>query len=102
MGNGKTSIGASKLNEEKASLIKVMLETGYFTHQQIGDIFGCSRELITAIKNGHRWNDEIKSYIMKTGNDFREFTNVPRETPYEDKSIKNITIYYNDGRKVEL
>tara|TARA_R110000822_G_scaffold88899_4_gene205677 strand:+ start:551 stop:841 length:291 start_codon:yes stop_codon:yes gene_type:complete len=95
------AIGASVLNEEKVSLIRVMLESGYFTHQQIGDTFGCSRELITAIKNGHRWNDDIKSYIMKSSNSFREFNDVPNK-PHKDNSIKNITIHYNDGRKVEL
>ena len=49
--------GASKLNEEKVELIKQLLNTGDFTHQQIGDLFGVSREHITHINTGYRWGN---------------------------------------------
>lgn len=94
------SIGASKLNEEKVVIIKDLLNTGDFTHQQIADFFEVSRELITHIKNGRRWNEETKSFRMKTSNDFRQFTE-PKYT--RDKlKVKNITITLEDGRELDL
>ena len=81
--------GASKLDQDKVDTIKDLLEMGTFTHQKIADLFGVSRELITAIKNGRRWNPDNWGFVMKeetetkpketqlkpkTSNDFREFT----------------------------
>lgn len=58
-------IGASKLNPRKAEIIKDLLELKEFSHQQIADLFGVSRVLITAINNGRRWNLENHSFEMK-------------------------------------
>ena len=71
-------IGASKLNEDKVQIIKDLLCMGEHTHQEIGDLFNVSREMVTAINNGRRWNPDNWSFDMreekpKTGNDFREF-----------------------------
>jgi len=86
------SVGASKLNEEKAEIIKNLLKMGDHTHQQIADLFGVSREMITSINNGRRWNDDIKSFVMKS-NDLRDFGK---------SSISSITITYEDGREMVL
>ena len=86
-------IGASKLTLEKANLIKELLTLGEFTHQQIADLFGVSRELVTQINLGNRWNLENNSFVMKKhleqvkSNDYREFSN-----PYKPK-VHSMTNY---------
>jgi len=69
-------VGASKLNWDDVRVIKDLLEMGK-THQSIADMFGVSRELISSIKSGKRWNKEQHSFIMKDeqikSNDFRDF-----------------------------
>ena len=89
------AIGATKLNEEKVEIIKELLDTGDYTHQKIADLFGVSRGMITAINNGVRWNEEEKSFVMKSSNQFRDFGKV-------DKHITSITINYNDGTELVL
>jgi len=72
-------IGASRLNEDDVKIIKDLLKQGK-THQSIADLFGVSREHITKIKGGKRWNEEIRSFEMKDktqgpkrSNDYRDF-----------------------------
>lgn len=94
------AIGASKLNEDKVGIIRDLLETGDYTHQQIADFFEVSRELITAIKNGRRWNEDTKSFIMKTSNDYREFT--PTRKTRDNMKVRSITLTLEDGRELEF
>lgn len=94
------AIGASKLNEQKVEIIRDLLNTGDYTHQQIADIFEVSREHITAINQGRRWNSETKSYVMKTSNDYRQFTN-PRPSRNKVK-VSKITITLTDGTELEF
>lgn len=89
------AIGASKLNEQKVEIIKELLQSGDYTHKQIADFFGVSRGHITAINNGIRWNDENKSFIMKS-NDYRDFG------VRHDKVIEGIRILYSDGTELDL
>ena len=70
-------IGASKLTEDDVKIIKDLLELGK-THQSISEMFDVSREHITKIANGQRWNKEQHSFIMKENNpvrsnDYRDF-----------------------------
>jgi len=58
-------IGAHKLNIEKVRIIKDLLEIGEYTHQQIADLFGVSRTLITHINTNKRWDFNNHSFIMK-------------------------------------
>lgn len=95
-------IGAWKLNEEKVGIIKDLLNTGDYTHQQIADLFGVSREHITKINQGQRWNDDIKSFRMKTGNDFREFTPKNNNVRRTEMEIQSIIIKLKDGTELEL
>ena len=95
-------IGAWKLNEEKVVIIKDLLNTGDYTHQQIADLFGVSREHITKINQGQRWNDDIKSFRMKTGNDFREFTTKNNNVRRTEMEIQSIIIKLKDGTELEL
>lgn len=95
-------IGAWKLNEEKVVIIKDLLNTGDYTHQQIADLFGVSREHITKINQGQRWNDDIKSFRMKTGNDFREFTPKNNNVRRTEMEIQSIIIKLKDGTELEL
>ena len=95
-------IGAWKLNEEKVVIIKELLDMGDYTHQQIADLFGVSREHITKINQGQRWNDEIKSFRMKTGNDFRDFTPKNNNVRRTEMEIQSIIIKLKDGTELEL
>lgn len=68
-------VGAYKLNWDDVGIIKDLLKQGK-THQSIADLFGVSRELITKINMGQRWNDDRNSFIMKErirSNDYRDF-----------------------------
>jgi len=97
-------IGSWKLNEEDVKVIKDLLKLG-MTHQSIGDMFGVSREHITAIKQGRRWNTDNHSFTMKKSNDYRQFTDVQeRLDDYvfevdEPRKVETILIKYSDGTK---
>jgi len=73
-------VGAHRLTQTDVDIIKDLLEQG-ITHQKISDVFEVSRAHITKIANGHRWNDDTRSFIMKDrldnqgirSNDFRDF-----------------------------
>ena len=93
----QTSIGASKLNEEKVEIIKSMLDTGDYTHQEISDFFGVCRTTVTKINLGQRWNPEIKSYIMKSDKVYREFT-----SNHKPIAINRITIELSNGQRFDL
>lgn len=45
----------SKLSEEKAKEIKILLKENKMTHKQISEIYGVKRELISKINQGKRW-----------------------------------------------
>lgn len=98
-------IGAYKLTEERAEVIKALLKGGEHTHQQIADLaqdlwgISISRELVTSINKGRRWNDDIRSFEMrdgemvkkpKTGNDFREFGPPPVKRFLTDRDMEVI------------
>ena len=93
----KTTIGASKLDEEKVEIIKSMLETGDYTHQQISEFFGVCRSTITKINLGERWNPEVKSFIMKSDKVYREFS-----SNHKPISINRITIELSNGQRFDL
>ena len=91
-------IGAWKLNEDDVKIIKDLLKQGK-THQSIADLFGVSREHITKINQGHRWNETERSFEMKEqrqgpkrSNDFREFTDTP-EISYQKIELLNDNEY---------
>lgn len=93
----KTTIGASKLDESKVEIIRQLLENGDHTHEQIANIFGVSRPMITKINLGSRWNPEVKSYIMKSDKVYREFT-----SNHKPISINRITIELSNGQRFDL
>lgn len=87
-------VGAWKLNEDDVKIIKDLLEIGK-THTDIAKMFNVSREHITKIANGQRWNKENHSFTMKdelekpkTSNDYREFSpSLPvKKVEIEDKN----------------
>lgn len=93
-----------KLTEEKAQIIKQLLSTGEYTHQEIANFFGVSRGLITKINLGKRWNDEQRSFEMRTprSNDFRDFGDEVPKTR-ERKPEKTLYRYTNViGRNEEV
>jgi hypothetical protein len=93
--------GSWKLDEAKVQIIKDLLTTGDYNHQQIGDFFGVSREHIWKIANNQRWVEVDETYRPKRSNDFRQFTEPNRNT--RDKlKVKNITITLEDGRELDL
>ena len=93
----QTTIGASKLDESKVEIIKSMLETGDYTHQQISEFFGVCRSTITKINLGQRWNPEVKSYIMKSDKLYREFS-----SNHKPVVINRITIELSNGQRFDL
>ena len=91
--------GAWKLDEQKVVIIKDLLNTGEYTHQQIADFFSVSREHIWKIANNQRWVEVDKSYQPKRSNDYREFTPKNRT---EKLKVKQITITLQDGTELDL
>lgn len=91
--------GAWKLDEQKVVIIKDLLNTGEYTHQQIADFFSVSREHIWKIANNQRWVEVEKSYQPKRSNDFRQFTPKNR---MEKQKISKITITLTDGTELEF
>lgn len=88
-----------KLTTERAEVIKALLKAGEHTHQQIADlamdIWGVkiSRELVTSINKGRRWNPDIRSFEMKKdqpkrSNDFRQYTTSPTKREFTDEDIR--------------
>ena len=98
-------IGAYKLNIEKVRVIKDLLEMGEHTHQQIADIFGVSRTLITQINNNRRWNVDNHSFIMKnilkSSNEEKD-DEVNKLLDYERKFLKNKIIDIVEGNNIDV
>ncbi len=93
----QTSIGASKLNEDKVEIIKKMLDTGDYTHKEISEFFGVGRTTITKINLGQRWNPEVKSFIMKSDKLYRDFS-----SNHKPVVINRITIELSNGQRFDL
>ena len=94
-------IGSSKLNREDVKVIRELLTLGK-THQSIGDMFGVSKEHITAIANNRRWNDQTRSFIMKE--DLTEsFSNEDNHYPYQEvESVLEQAEHLNLEQKYHL
>jgi len=75
-------IGASKLTEENVAEIRSLFAHTTMTDTEIGNKFGVSRIHINQIRNGRRWNEETRSFLMKgaKGSDTREVLGEP--APY--------------------
>jgi len=58
-------IGASKLTEKDVREIKHLFETTKLTDRQISMMYNVSRVHINGIRNGRRWNEDIRSFTMK-------------------------------------
>ena len=91
-----------KLTQDRAEVIKSLLIAGEHTHQQIADLakemwgISISRELVTKINLGMRWNPHQRSFEMKnnkpkTGNDFRQFTTSPTERKFTEEDITRLS-----------
>lgn len=57
-------VGASKLNKEKLTEIRALFTQG-LSDNEIAEQYGVSRIHINHIRNGHRWNKEKRSFVMK-------------------------------------
>jgi len=81
-------IGATKLNEKQVAEIKELFQTTNLTDTEIGAIFNVSRPHIWAIRNGKRWNSDIKTFYTKVELDMM----LEAERPFilEEKKSKNI------------
>lgn len=79
----KTMIGASKLTEEQVKEIKVLFQTTTLNDGDIAKMFKVSRPFINLIRNGKRWNEEQRSFIMKQTTD--EDTKTKEEQPQKTK-----------------
>lgn len=103
-------IGSWKLTQNDVDVIKLLLKNGNHTHQQISDLFGVSREHITKINMGQRWNDDTRSFKMKEkkSNDYRQFSGREKVQQQlddmvfeveESKTVESILVKYSDGTK---
>ena len=70
-----------KLDEKKVKIIQQLLELDDIKDQQIGDLFGVSRELINHIRHGHRWSSVTginppreEKVVVEYSNSFRDYT----------------------------
>lgn len=88
-----------KLTSERAEVIKALLNAGEHTHQQIADLamdiwgVSLSRQMVTKINNGKRWNPQIRNFEMKKdqpkkSNDFRQYTTSPTTREFTDEDIR--------------
>jgi len=62
---GRVVIGAHKLTQEMVLEIKELFLTTKYSDGKIGKMYGVSREHINKIRNGRRWNEDTRSFIMK-------------------------------------
>lgn len=58
-------IGAYKLTEQDVKEIKHLFKTTTLKNGEIAKLYNVSREHISCIRRGRRWNDEIRSFTMK-------------------------------------
>ena len=58
-------IGAYKLTEEDVIEMKHLFNTTHLSDREIAKLYNVSRQHISRIRNGKRWNDEIRSFTMK-------------------------------------
>ena len=58
-------IGAYKLTEEDVKEMKHLFNTTQLTNKEIAKLYDVSSQHICRIRNGKRWNDEIRSFTMK-------------------------------------
>jgi hypothetical protein len=65
-------VGASKLNEQQVQEIKRLFATTMLCDEDIADMYGVSRPFINLIRNGKRWNEEERSFVMK--DDIKRYT----------------------------
>jgi len=59
-------IGASKLNEKDVEVIKYLFDRTDLRDGEIAEIFDVSRVHINRIRHGIRWNENKKSFRMKS------------------------------------
>jgi len=98
-------IGAHKLDFEKVRIIKDLLEMGEYTHQQIANLFGVSRTLITHINNNRRWDVDNHSFIMKDILNTSEDTTddkVNTLLDYERKFLREKIIDIVEGNDIDV
>ena len=58
--------------------------------QEIADFFGVSRAMIYLVVDNKRWNEEARSFEMKTSNSYREFTSTNKPTRMTTQQINQI------------
>lgn len=58
-------IGAYKLNEKDVIEIRELFKTTNLNDSQIAKMYNVSRVHINGIRNGKRWNDDRRSFVMK-------------------------------------
>lgn len=59
-------IGAYKLTEEDVKEIRHLAKTTNLSDTEIGKLYNVSRVHISCIRRGKRWNEENRSFIMKS------------------------------------
>lgn len=55
----------SKINSEQADQIGYLISTEQFTHQQIADMIGCSKSIVSFISSGVSWREVYYKYKLR-------------------------------------
>lgn len=76
-------VGASKLKDIDVFVIKYLFERSDARDGTIAKLFGVSRTHIWKIRNGERWNDDTKSFQMKSQFVEKDINTLIEEKIYE-------------------
>ena len=95
----KTKAGASKLDYDKATTIKLLCQTSQLSDGDIGDIFGVSRVLVNHIRHNRRWDDIVLQEEEKNPfNPLKSIQEFMVEWDIDKLEYQNIQIFMNNPR----
>lgn len=96
----KTKSGASKLDYEKATAIKLLCQTSHLSDGEIGSIFGVSRVLINHIRHNRRWDDILLQEEEKNPfNPLKSIQEFMMEWEIDKLEYQNITIFISNEKE---
>ena len=95
----KTKSGASKLDYDKATTIKLLCQTSQLSDGDIGDIFGVSRVLVNHIRHNRRWDDIVLQEEEKNPfNPLKSIQEFMVQWEIDKLEYQNIQIFMNNPR----
>jgi hypothetical protein len=96
----KTKSGASKLDYNKATAIKLLCKTSTLSDGEIGDLFGVSRVLINHIRHNRRWDDVPHQEEKENPfNPLKTIQQFMKEWEIDKLEYQNITIFMSNEKE---